>query len=80
MSNEKCEDHALFDDLILDMFCAAYLFCYLFDSCRNIKSYMDYGDYNKEHSEKTQRNYANTEVKILSSVIHIHILICVRYN
>ena len=36
---------------------------------------MDYGDYNKEHSEKTQRNYANTEVKILSSVLHIHILV-----
>ena len=37
---------------------------------------MDYGDYNKEHSEKTQRNYANTEVKILSSVLHIQVYLC----
>ena len=40
---------------------------------------MDYGDYNKEHSEKTLRNYANTEVKILSSVLNIHILMLQVY-
>ena len=38
---------------------------------------MDYGDYNKEHSERKQRNYANAQEKILSFILHIHALIFV---
>ena len=39
---------------------------------------MDYGDYNKEHYEKTQRNYANTQEKFYL-ILHIHasVFVCV---